>query len=250
VSPDAKPTRWPQTIFRILLTVIAVSAGLLTLLSLVLDSAPLRALRGLFVEWTVIVLAFALLLGAANVLRVHARRIHEQKGTLYSLILIVAFLAVFVPGIMPTGSGPTELAPYLGPTGAAVEFAVRYVQRPLQATFFSLLAFLAATAMWRTFRKRSVASLVMFLAFWRTFRKRSVASLVMFLACLLVLLGSIRLDVGEWWQLVIETKDWIMNVPVLAGARGILLGIALGGLVAGARLLLGVDRPYSGRPND
>jgi hypothetical protein len=227
VSPDAKPTRWPQTIFRLLLTVIAISAGLLTLLSLVLDSAPLRALRGLFVEWTVIVLAFALLLGAANVLRVHARRIHERKGTLYSLILILAFMAVFIPGIMPAGSGPDYLSPYLGPSGAVADFSFRYVQRPLQATFYSLLAFLAATAA------------------WRTFRTRSVASLVMFLACILVLLGSIRLNVGEWWQLMIETKDWIMNVPVLAGARGILLGIALGVLIAGARLLLGVDRPYS-----
>jgi hypothetical protein len=227
VSPDAKSTHWPKTIFRLLLTVIAVSAGLLTLLSLVIESAPLRALRGLFVEWTIIVLAFALLLGAANVLRVHARRIHERKGTLYSLVLILGFLAVFVPGIMPAGSGPEDLAPYLGPTGAVVDFSFRYIQRPLQATFYSLLAFMAATAA------------------WRTFRTRSVSSLVMFLACILVLLGSIRLNVGEWWQLMVETKDWIMNVPVLAGARGILLGIALGALVAGARLLLGIDRPYS-----
>ena len=227
MSSDAKPARWPQTIFRLLLTVIAVSAGLLTLLSLFLDSAPLRALRGLFVEWTVIVLAFALLLGAANVLRVHARRIHDRKETLYSLVLILAFLAVFIPGIMPTGAGPKNLAPYLGPTGQVVDFTFRYIQRPLQATFYSLLAFLAATAA------------------WRTFRTRSVASLVMFLACILVLLGSIRLNVGEWWQLMTETKDWIMNVPVLAGARGILIGIALGAVVAGARLLLGVDRPYS-----
>ena len=227
MSPDAKSAHWPQTIFRLLLTVIAVSAGLLTLLSLVIDSEPLRALRGLFVEWTIIVLAFALLLGAANVLRVHARRIHERKGTLYSLVLILGFLAVFVPGIMPTGAGPQDLAPYLGPTGAVVDFSFRYIQRPLQATFYSLLAFMAATAA------------------WRTFRTRSVASLVMFLACILVLLGSIRLNVGEWWQLMVETKDWIMNVPVLAGARGILLGIALGALVAGARLLLGIDRPYS-----
>jgi len=227
VSPDAKPTRWPQIIYRGFLTVIAVSAGLLTLLSLVVDSDPLRALRGLFVEWTVILIAFALLLGAANVLRVHARRIHDRKDTLYSLVLILAFLAVFVPGIMPTGSGPEFLSPYLGPTGAVVDFSFRYIQRPLQATFYSLLAFLAAAAV------------------WRTFRARSVASLVMFLACILVLLGSIRLNVGEWWQLVIETKDWIMNVPVLAGARGILLGIALGALVAGARVLMGVDRPYS-----
>jgi hypothetical protein len=227
VSSDAKPARWPQTIYRLLLTVIAVSAGLLTLLSLVLDSEPLHALRGLFVEWTVIVLAFALLLGVANVLRVHARRIRQHKGTGYSLVLILAFLAVFVPGIMPAGAGPDLVSGYLGPTGAVVDFIVQYVQRPLQATFYSLLAFLAATAA------------------WRLFRTRSVSSLVMFLSCLLVLLGSLWLNVGDWWQLVIETKEWIMNVPVLAGARGILLGISLGALVAGARLLLGVDRPYS-----
>jgi hypothetical protein len=72
-----------------------------------------------------------------------------------------------------------------------------------------------------------------------------VTSLVMFLACIVVLLGSIWLNVGDWWQLVIETKEWIMSVPVLAGTRGVLLGIALGVLVAGARLVLGIDRPYS-----
>jgi len=32
----------------------------------------------------------------------------------------------------------------------------------------------------------------------------------------------------------------------LAGARGLLLGIALGGVVAGVRVLIGVDRPYRG----
>jgi hypothetical protein len=227
VSPDVKSTHWSQTIFRLLLTLVAVSTGLLTLLSLVLDSAPLRALRALFVEWTVIVLAFALLLGAANALRVHARRIHERKGAFYSLILILAFLAVFIPGVLPAGAGPETVAPYVGPTGAIVDFAIRYIQRPLQATFYSLLAFLAA------------------MAAWRTFQKRNVASLVIFVACLLVLLGSLQLNVGEWWQLMVETKNWIMNVPVLAGARGILLGVALGALVAGARLLIGVDRPYS-----
>jgi hypothetical protein len=31
---------------------------------------------------------------------------------------------------------------------------------------------------------------------------------------------------------------------VLAGSRGILLGIALGILVTGLRLLLGIERPY------
>jgi len=35
------------------------------------------------------------------------------------------------------------------------------------------------------------------------------------------------------------------QVPV-AGARGILLGVALGSIVTGIRVLIGSDRPYNG----
>jgi len=38
--------------------------------------------------------------------------------------------------------------------------------------------------------------------------------------------------------------DAIHTLPV-AGARGILLGVALGSLMAGLRILFGVERPYS-----
>ena len=39
-------------------------------------------------------------------------------------------------------------------------------------------------------------------------------------------------------------RDWIINVPVSAGARGILLGVALGTLMIGLRVLTGIERPY------
>ena len=38
----------------------------------------------------------------------------------------------------------------------------------------------------------------------------------------------------------------LLNRLPVAGARGILIGIALGSLTAGLRILLGADRPYSG----
>ena len=227
MSPEPQPLNRIQAVYRLILAVIAISAGLITILSFALESDLLYLLRGVFVEWTVIVIAFAMLLGVVNVLRVHAKRIHSRQQAGYSLILILAFLAVFVPGIMPAGAGPEYLQEYIGPTGSIVDFIFRYVQRPLQATLFSLMGFFVVTAA------------------WRAFRKRSVASLVMLVACVLVLLGSIHLNVGDWWELVVQTRDWVMSVPVLAGSRGILLGIVLGTIVAGVRLLVGVDRPYS-----
>src|SRR5439155_523492 len=38
--------------------------------------------------------------------------------------------------------------------------------------------------------------------------------------------------------------DWIINVPALAGQRGLLLGAALGAIATSLRILLGFDRPY------
>jgi hypothetical protein len=107
-----------------------------------------------------------------------------------------------------------------------VDWIYQHVQRPLQATLFSLMAFFVFTAA------------------WRVFRVRGVVSVVMLLAALVVLLGSVKLSLGGNWSQLVDAKSWVMNVPVMAGARGMLLGIALGTIVTGLRLLLGVDRPY------
>jgi len=216
-----------QRIFRILLVVVAVSAGLITLLSMLVQNSTLSLLRAVFVEWTVIVAAFSMLLGVANVLRVHAQRIQQRTGIVYSLVLVISFLTVFIPGILSPNLVPEMLQDWTGPMGHIVDFAYRYVQRPLQSTLFSLMAFFVVTAA------------------LRAFRIRSAASFVMFVAALFVLLGSARLSLFNSWDVFVETRDWILGVPVLAGARGILLGLALGTVVTGLRLLLGVERPYS-----
>ena len=41
-------------------------------------------------------------------------------------------------------------------------------------------------------------------------------------------------------------RDWIVRVPAAAGGRGILLGVALGTIATGLRILAGADRPYDG----
>ena len=39
-------------------------------------------------------------------------------------------------------------------------------------------------------------------------------------------------------------RDWLIAVPASAGARGVLLGVALGTIAIGLRVLTGVERPY------
>ncbi len=46
--------------------------------------------------------------------------------------------------------------------------------------------------------------------------------------------------------LIGEMRDWISQVWSLAGMRAILLGVALGAIMTGLRVLMGADRPYEG----
>jgi hypothetical protein len=109
-----------------------------------------------------------------------------------------------------------------GPQGPLTSRIFQYVLFPLQATIFSLLAFFVASAAYRAFRLRS----------------RESALLV--ITSVVVLLGQIPL-----WGALTNFKEWILEVPSMAGARGILLGVALGTVATGLRVLLGIDRPYS-----
>jgi hypothetical protein len=65
---------------------------------------------------------------------------------------------------------------------------------------------------------------------------------VILIVVLLVLLGQVAVGL---FPVLTEIKDWILDVPAMAGVRGILLGVALGAVLTGIRLLLGVERPYS-----
>jgi len=57
-------------------------------------------------------------------------------------------------------------------------------------------------------------------------------------------LGQVPVGAVLWDQLPI-IKDWVLDVPALAGMRGILLGVGLGTAATGMRVLLGIDRPYA-----
>jgi hypothetical protein len=63
----------------------------------------------------------------------------------------------------------------------------------------------------------------------------------MLIAALLVLIGQVTVGL---LPVIPDVKDWVLGVPAMAGVRGVLLGIALGAILTGMRLLLAVERPY------
>ncbi|MGD9047198.1 MAG: hypothetical protein PVF77_04045 [Anaerolineae bacterium] len=204
---------------RMLPTAVAIAVGLFVLLGLLTRSELLDTIGARLIDTAVIVAAFALFLGVINVLQVHARKIQQgQPGRVYSIILIVAMLIVLAIGLL---SLPGQAS---GPSQPIIQWIFVNIQAPIQASLSALLVFFVITAA------------------YRLLLVRNLEAAVMLVVVILVLLGQTTLGL---LPILPELKEWILDVPAMAGVRGILLGVALGAVLTGVRLLLGVERPYS-----
>lgn len=199
------PTRYSH----ILPTVIAVSVGLLVLMDLLTDLPLFNFVGARLVSYGLIIAAFALVLGVLNVLLVHIRKVREQEeGWLYSVVLIGTTIALLVVGVFGEG----------GPNNLVIEWVLHTLLIPLQSAFFSLLAFFLLSVAYRSLRVNSIESLLL------------VGSAT------IVIIGSTPIGTLISPQMV-DLKNALLAVPATAGTRGLLLGIALGTIVTGIRLV-------------
>lgn len=198
---------------------VAIAVGLAILVSVFTTDAALDAIGIYLIDTAVIVGAFALFLGVINVLRVHARKIHSSRpGSAFSVVLIASMLVVLAIGLPALPDRPA------GPSQPIVQWIFDNIQLPIQASLSALLVFFLVTAA------------------YRLLLVRSIESAVMLIVVVLVLLGQSALGLVPALP---KLKDWILDVPTMAGVRGILLGVSLGAFLTGIRLLLGLERPHS-----
>jgi hypothetical protein len=196
---------------RIALLIVALVAGVI-----VADRfgvSPLtRPITNIFYTWALLLAAFTLLLGVANVLWVHIGRI-QQGSTEWplSLLLVVAFVLVLVAGLATPG----------GVTGPLMEWTFDAIIAPGQATLFALTGFFVVAAAYRYLRLNRPGG-VWILA-----------------GALLTLLVQTPLSQQTLPDLFVGFADWLLLGPVMAAMRGALLGGALAAIVAGIRLFVG-----------
>lgn len=202
---------------------VAFIVGVVTILSLLLGDNPALfgeqpgsdelarrlALPGdVLLRLVVIVVAVSIVIGIANLLYVHVSRV--ARGKITSAVLLASF--GFTIYWYVTRQGDTSL--------------LEAVQVPIESSLAALLFVSLALGGARVIQKRGDIWGMLFVA----------VVLVVLLGCLpLAELAPLR----AW-------SDWLMSVPVSAGARALLLGIALGAVVVGLRALLGQDRSYRG----
>jgi len=205
----------------LVLTVVTMFVGLVTLLgllvgddlgflSVIVTAFPIRILALLFIQLATITIAVTIILGVGNLLFVHVTRaLRSPGGRLNSIILLVAFFGTIFAYI---ASPETS------------DILLNDVLIAGESTLASLLFFTLVLGAMQILKHKISWSRILF-----------VISMV------LVLLAAVPLDV---LAPVRNASDWLVSIPVNAGGRGILLGIALATLVTGLRVLIGQDRSY------
>jgi hypothetical protein len=200
---------------RFVTAALAIASGLIVLLGYFFPE-QLGPLRIVLIDWAVIIAGVAVLVGIFNLVAVQMEKIRtRQKGSAYGALLVLALVVTFGFGLI------------LGPDHPYMLLSMDAIIMPAEASLMAILAVTLVYASIRLLRRRVDVLSIVFLA---------VA--VLFLVLVMPTpFGPIPGD-----RALID----ILGMFSRGGARGLLIGIALGTLLTGLRVLMGVDRPYGG----
>lgn len=201
---------------RVFTALIAIATGILILLGYFLPQAV--GIQTLLLNWATILAGVAALVGIFNLITVHTDKIRRaEKGSVYSALLVIALAATFIFGII------------LRPQHQAMQVLLNGIILPVEATLMGLLTVSLLYAAIRLLRRRA-----------------DVMGIVFLLTAVLIFIGSATLPFGDMPVFGTLVRPWVAQIWALGGARGILIGVALGTLTTGLRVLFGLDRPYGG----
>lgn len=163
-------------------------------------------------KWYILSISVACCVGLVNLTQVHVRNIVKRAKDWDLSVLHVVFLY----GMLLIGLTK-------GPTNKTYMWLFDVADAALGSTFYSILAFYIVSAA------------------YRSFRVKNRDATILLVAAVVVLVG--RAPLGEYLIPQFGTwTGWIMDVPNAAAMRAATLGVTLGAVITGIRVLLGLER--------
>jgi len=200
-------------------TAFAIAAGILMLMTYVL---PMGGTQQLILDVVIIGAAAALVIGVFNLVGVHLKKLQGEGGNKFGSVALVAALVItFVVTLLQ------EYAGFYPESWVGADWLLTYIQIPVES---ALMGVLAVTLLY------AAARLVT--------HRPNIFSVVFVLTLLITLVASTQMGVDS--GLGRSVQGFISHGLAAGGARGILIGVALGTITTGLRILLGFDRPYGG----
>ena len=200
---------------RALPVIVAITTGVFILIALVLP-VSLGGYLSIVLRWAIVVGAMTLLVAIAHLFLAQWRRLMRgNKGSLYSLVFVLVFLLSLAGGLV------------LGVDDANYRLWVASIQKPLEVSLLGLLALVMTSAIVQFYRARGWSPLT--LAF-------GISTLIF------LVIGLGFLQALNILQLTAALR--VFEQLPLIGARGLLLGVAIGAMLLGLRVLFGLQRPW------
>jgi len=210
------------------LTLIFI-AGLLGVISFVIPHPSYQV----YDEWIRndllrVLSAFAVVLALGSLIRVHFDKIRrKRRNWQFSWLLLIAFGASAVIGLFGGVAADGVLPTAIGSFRFDIQTLYENIVIPLASSMFALLAFFMASAA------------------YRAFRVRSTEATLLLVAAFIVMVGVLPMGYSISKHLP-GFVQWILNVPNVAGQRGIVFGIALGVVATSLKIILGIERAWLG----
>lgn len=202
-----------------LIPIISFIVCTIILIGYFFPGTAIAAIRTPMLDWAVTLSGIAGLVAIANLIfGVHWKRLRDpEKDHLFSGLVILSFLLTLTAGI------------FLGPSSESFKKVVTAIQTPIES---SLMAVLAITLAYSSLRLLQ--------------RQHNWMGVFFFVSVIVFLL--INSGIFSLFANIPALQDLIagINKIPVAGARGILIGVALGSLLTGIRIWIGSDRPYNG----
>ena len=203
---------------RVIAAAFAIAAGFIVLLGYFFPE-QLEMLRLLLLDWGVIIAGMAVLVGIVNLAAVQMEKFRAgQKGGSYGILLVVALILTFAIGFI------------LGPDNQYMRLTMNAIIMPVEASLMAILVVTLMYASIRLLRRRVDVMSVVFL----------VVAVLFLILIMPTPFGPLFGEAGN--QALLNFLGMFSH----GGVRGLLIGIALGTLLTGLRVLFGIDRPYGG----
>ncbi len=158
----------------------------------------------------------ALLFGPLNLLRLHVVAVQKRRTNwVYSGLLIGVFFVTFVIFAVNKIDGPVST------------FIIDSITNAIDSAIYAMLGFYVCSAA------------------YRSFRLKNAEATVLLVAAVILMLG--QAPIGD--VIIPNTSkfaQWILDVPNSAGMRGITIGASIGAFAASIRVILGLERSWTG----
>lgn len=194
--------------------IIAIASALFMMVGIFFRES-LGSWLSVALNWAIVLASVALLVVLARLLFTHVAYIARgRQGFIYSLVAVLAFLSTLIAGLILGLDNPVFLKWVAG------------IIRPLETALLGLLAIVIASLGIKFFYERG----------WNALTISFAISAFIFL---ILGLGVLQAIDFQPLQQVIQVVE---GLPMI-GARGLLIGVALGAFLMGMRVLTGVERP-------